>query len=294
MMHAILGGTLVVMNDFNPSRAIELIERHQVQVIPAVPLIFESMARAPEFRQADLSSVKTALVGGAPVPVPLLEAWGAKGVALRQLYGMTEIGGLATATLPWEAAAHPDSCGIGSIFTEVKVVRPNGEECGPGESGEVILRGPAMTPGYWGDPETTSKAIRDGWLYSGDLGVKDAEGRLRFLDRLKELIISGGINISPAEIEQVIAAVEGVVEVVVIPAVDEKFGETPAAIVTVDQDVSEEQVLAACKGQLADYKLPRYIVIRHEPLPRQPSGKLDKREIRAAYADVASRYTKVR
>jgi fatty-acyl-CoA synthase len=201
---------------------------------------------------------------------------------------------VATATLPEEAAEHPDSCGIGSVFTDLKVIRPDGTECDAGEPGEIVIRGPGVTPGYWQDPATTAQAFRDGWLYSGDLGSRDEQGRIRFLDRLKDLIITGGINVSPVEIEAVISGIPGVTEVAVIAARDERFGETPAAIVSVSGDVDAATVVAACAKQLADYKVPRYVVIRHEPLPRLPSGKLAKPQLRKQYADVSERYTRVR
>jgi fatty-acyl-CoA synthase len=255
------------------------------------------MAKAPEFADADLSSLITATVGGAAVPVPLLKKWADKGVTLRQIYGMVEGGGTVTATLTHEAAEHPDSCGIGSVFTEIKVVREDGSETDPGETGQILLRGPSVTPGYWGDPETTAAAIgEDGWLRSGDLGKRDAEGRLTFVDRLKDLIISGGINISPVELEAVIARVPGVEEVAVIAAADEKFGETPAAIVysTEDPAALTSAVVTECDKQVAAYKVPRYVVVQDEPLPRLPNGKISKREIRSEYADLTGRYPKVR
>lgn len=293
-MNTVLGGKLVIERDLDPSRAVRLLERHRIQALFGVPLIFERMAAAPEFADADLSSLKTILTGGAPVPVPLLKAWGAKGARLRQIYGMTEVGGVATSTLPADAFEHPDSCGTGSIFTEFKVIRQDGTECEPGEPGEVILQGPGMTPGYYNDPDNTARAIRDGWLYSGDLGVRDEEGRLKFLDRMKDLIITGGINVSPVEIERVISTFDGIEEVAVIPATDERFGETPAAIVKARGEVDVQALIDHCNKNLADYKVPRYVVVRDEPLPRLPSGKLAKTVIREEYAEIAKNHPKVR
>src|SRR5262249_34417225 len=155
------------------------------------------------------------------------------------------------------------------VFTDLKVVRPDGTECAPGEPGEILLRGPGVTPGYWNDPQATGQALRGGWLCSGDLGVRDDAGRLTFIDRIKDLIISCGINISPVEIEAVIGEIPGVTEVAVIAAKDDRFGETPAAIVT--GTVDPQAVVAACNQRMADYKVPRYVVVRDEPLPRLPS-----------------------
>ena len=209
---------------------------------------------------------------------------------------MTEAGGVATATLVRDAADHPDTCGTGSVFTEFRVVDADGNDCAPGDNGEIILRGPGMTPGYWNDPETTAQAIRDGWIRSGDLGTTTEDGRLRFVDRLKDLIITGGINVSPVEIEQVIAAIPGVAEVAVIRAKDEKFGETPAAIVVWDDPPPDpgRLVVEHCSARLADFKVPRYVITREEPLPRQVSGKIDKRALAEEYADIPTTHQKVR
>lgn len=294
IMTTVLGGTLIVEKELEPNRAAKLLGEHNVHAIFGVPLIFEAISRAPEFEKADLTSLKTAIVGGAAVAPALLKRWADKGVALRQIYGMTEAGGVATATLLAEAFDHPDSCGSGSIFTELKVQRDDGVEAAPGEEGEILLRGPGVTPGYWNDPESTDAALRDGWLHSGDLGTLDEEGRVKFVDRLKDLIITGGINISPVEIERVISEIPGVQEVAVIAASDERFGETPAAIVTVQDGVDEASIVEHCDKLVADYKVPRYVVIRDESLPRLPSGKLSKTAIREEYKDVADRFDKVR
>ncbi len=142
--------------------------------------------------------------------------------------------------------------------------------------------------------ETTAAAIRDGWLHSGDLGTRDSEGRVQFVDRLKDLIISGGINISPVELERVISQIDGVEEVAVIAAPDERFGETPAAIVSVSGGVDEAAIIEHCNTLVSDYKVPRYVVIRDTPLPRLPSGKLAKLAIRKEYSDVNTRFDKIR
>ncbi|WP_226365397.1 class I adenylate-forming enzyme family protein [Pseudonocardia sp. ICBG162] len=293
VMTGVLGGTLVAEREMNPSRAVQLIEKHRITVMFGVPLIFQALASAPEFAGADLSSLDCAIVGGAAVPVPLLEAYSAKDVVLRQIYGMTEVGGVATATWPEEAGDHPDKCGSGSIFTDIKVVRPDGTECEPGENGEILMRGPGVTPGYWNDPDNTARALRDGWLHGGDLGQRDEQGRLTFVDRLKDLIITGGINVSPFELEAVIAAIPGVKEVSVIAAKDERFGETPAAIVW-GEGLDEATIIAECNRKMADYKVPRYVVVRDEPLPRLPSGKIAKPTVRTEYADIHSTHEKVR
>lgn len=296
MITTVLGGTLIVEPELNPERAVQLIQKHRVRALFGVPLVFQALSGAESFADADLSSLQTAIVGGAAVPVDLLTKWAAKGVLLRQIYGMTEAGGVATATLKAEALDHPDTCGSGSIFTEVRVSRADGSPADPGEPGELVARGPGVTPGYWQDPETTAEAMRGGWLHSGDLGVSDEMGRVKFLDRMKDLIISGGINISPVELEAAIGALSGVAEVAVIAVADPRFGETPAAIITVadGSGPDEAAVVRHCETVLSDYKVPRYVVLRSELLPRLPSGKLDKKAIRTEYADIPQRFEKVR
>jgi fatty-acyl-CoA synthase len=294
VMSVVLGNTLVIEKELNPGRAAKLLGEHRVNALFGVPLVFEAISRTPEFAAADMSSLRTAIVGGAAVAPALLKAWADKDVQLRQIYGMTEAGGVATATTREEAFTHPGTCGTGSIFTELRVVRPDGTDADPGEEGEIVLRGPGVTPGYWGDEESTAQALRDGWLHSGDLGTLDDGGRVKFVDRMKDLIITGGINISPVEIERVIGAIDGVEEVAVIAAPDARFGETPAAIVTVRGDIDAAAIVEHCDKVVADYKVPRYVVIRDEPLPRLPSGKLSKTAIRDEYRDVAERFAKVR
>ncbi|BAH52768.1 class I adenylate-forming enzyme family protein [Rhodococcus opacus] len=292
VMPIVFGGSTVIEHKFDPARALDRIERFSIEMACGVPLVYQEMAAAPTFRSADLSSLRSAIVGGAAVPIDLLHTWGDKGVALRQIYGMTEGGGVTTATTPADAFAHPDTCGFGSVFSEFRVVRDDDTDCAPGEPGEILIGGPAVTPGYWGDEVTTARAIRSGWLHTGDLGVVDGDGRLRFVDRLKDLIISGGINISPIEIESVIVNFDGVAEVSVIPVDDGRFGETPAAIVTGDVDV--EELVRHCEMHLADFKVPRYVVLLDEPLPRLPTGKIAKARIRADFKDIPARFERVR
>ena len=284
------GAKVVVMRDFDPARALELLAEHRISHMNGVPVIYERIAAQPGFAERDLSHIKVAMVGGARVSDQLLQAFNAGGVALRHMYGMTEAGGCGTVPRPADALAHPELCGDGSIFTEVRTMRQDGGWCAPGEEGEIVMRGPAMMVGYWRRPEATAAAIRDGWLHSGDLGVIDDDGYLRYVDRLKDMIISGGFNVSPTEVENVLCAVPGVTEVAVIAVHDERWGETPAAIVYSEAgDVDDDALLDAARRELAVFKVPRYIVHSDAPLPRMASGKLAKRQLREEYADVPTR-----
>jgi fatty-acyl-CoA synthase len=288
------GATMYMHRQFRPAEAIETISRDRITCLLGVPILYEQMAAQPAFADADFSAWTTAHVGGARVSDQMLRVYGKKGVLLRQIYGMTEAGGSATVNAKADALDHPEMCGRGNMFTRLRVVRPDGTDCDPGEPGEILIKGPAITPGYWRNEQATAETIRDGWLHSGDLGTLDATGNLRMVDRLKDLIISGGLNISPTEIENVIDELDAVVEVAVIPAEDAKFGETPAAIVRLSSEVAVEQIISHCNERLADFKVPRYVIVTDEPLPRMASGKLAKRVIREQHPDIANAYEKIR
>jgi fatty-acyl-CoA synthase len=245
------------------------------------------MAALPDFATVDLSSLELVTVGGARVSVGALEAWLSKGVTIRQIYGMTELGGTSTSNREKDAVTHPEAVGRGSVFTKHRVVRPDGTDCEPGEPGEIIVRGPSVTPGYWRNDEATRQALVDGWFHSGDVGVFGEDGLLRMVDRMKDMIISGGYNIAPSEVEAVISVLPGVEEVAVIPVEDAKFGETPAAIIYTASSLTAEEVVAHCKRHLAPYKVPRYVLFEAAPLPRMASGKLAKRDLRSRYSDIS-------
>jgi fatty-acyl-CoA synthase len=288
------GGTVVLQRDFHADAALEAVLKHQVTWISGPPIVFERLSQAAGFEHADLTSVRFATVGGARVPTALMRAWQAKGVILRQLYGCTETGGFSTVASPREAVERPESCGDGGVYTALRIVRPDGRECDPEELGEILIKGPGVTPGYYRNPDATAEAIIDGWLHTGDLGIRLPDGGIVFKDRLKELIISGGLNISPREIEEVIGDHPGVVEVAVIPVPDDKFGETVAAVVYADPVPEAASVIDHCNAQLADFKVPRYLEFVREPFPRLPSGKLNRVFIKKHYADLPATRERVR
>jgi fatty-acyl-CoA synthase len=262
--------------------------------VAGVPLLFEQVSALPEFANADLSSLQLASVAGARVSTDNLRVWLDKGVVLRQSYGMTELHGLSSTNPVEEAIRHPAAVGRGSVFTPHRIVRPDGTDCAPGEPGEIVVRGPSITPGYWRNPAATAAAMRDGWFHTGDLGAADETGLIRMIDRMKDLIISGGYNIAPSEIESVIGSFPGIEEVCVIPVPDPKFGETPAALVHATAPLDIDAAIAHCNERLADFKVPRYVVCTDAPLPRMASGKIDRRELRERYADVPTTHAKVR
>ncbi|KAA9156753.1 long-chain fatty acid--CoA ligase [Amycolatopsis acidicola] len=294
MMSLTRGMTLYYERGFDAKTMLRRLTHDRVEVMCGVPLVFEQISALPEYADADLSSLQLATVAGARVSPTNLKTWLDKGVVLRQSYGMTELHGLSSINPAEEALRHPEAIGRGSVFTPHRVVRPDGTDCAPGEEGEIVARGPSITPGYWRNPEATAVAIRDGWFHTGDLGVADETGLIRMVDRMKDLIISGGYNIAPSEIENVLGELPGVAEVCVIPVRDTKFGETPAAVVHLERPVAVEEIIEHCNARLAGYKVPRYVVRTEQPLPRMASGKIARREIRREYADIPDTHPKVR
>lgn len=290
----VMGITNFIDYEFDAARTLRLLLDERIEIFCGVPTFFERIAALPEFESADLSHITLAACGGARVSIDLLKTWLAKGVVLRQLYGLTEAGGNTTIMPAAEAADHPEQCGRGGIFTKHRIVRPDGSDCAADEEGEIWVRGPAVMAGYWADPETTAAAMVDGWLRTGDIGKVDLRGNLTLVDRLKDMIISGGLNIWPIDIEKTIAEIDGVMEVAVIGALDERFGETPMAIIHASRPIEPGEIIAYCNARMADYKVPRYIVIEAQPLPRTATGKLAKRELKDRFANAAARFERVR
>lgn len=273
---------------FEPARTLRRLEEEKIQVMAGVPVLFEQMAKQPGFAAADLSSLELVTIAGARAQVPVIQAWLDKGVLLRQAYGMTELGGISSLNPPEQAVDRPESIGRGTVFTRHRVVRPDGTDCDAEEPGEIIVAGPGVTPGYWRNEAAYAEAMRDGWFHSGDLGVRDADGFIRMVDRLKDIIITGGYNVAPGEIEAVISELPQVIEVCVVSAADPKFGEAPAAVIYATEAVTGEQVTAHCRERLAGYKVPRHVIVEAEPLERMASGKIARRKIRDAHPELAA------
>ncbi len=288
------GATVYLESQFRPARALELLTKHKITIFLAATIFFERIAALEEFQTADLSSLYFSQAGGARVSTSLLAAWRAKGAILRQAYGCTEAGG-AWAARNDVALSSPEKAGRGGIFSRYAILGDDGKFAPPGVTGEILVQSASVTPGYWNNPEATAEAIMDGWLRTGDLGFIDETGNITFVDRLKDIIISGGLNISAKEIEDVIAELDGVEEVAVIAAKHDNFGETPLAIIYGDtQKVTAEIVTNACLEHLARFKAPRYVVFEDEHLPRVLSGKISKPQLREKYKDAHLKLTETR
>jgi fatty-acyl-CoA synthase len=288
-----MGARVILETAFDAQRALKTLVEEKVTSMQGVPIFFEQIAAQPGFVQADLSSLYWAQVGGAPVRTSLLQTWLAKGVTLRALFGQTESGG-AWAARDQTALSDPDKCGRGGLFTDFAIRDEKGLRS-PGQPGEIVIRGPSVTPGYWNNEEATREAIKDGWLHTGDWGVLDESGDLTFIDRIKDIIISGGLNISAAEVERAVAEVPGIIEVAAIAADDERFGETPLVVVYCgDNVVAPKDIIAHCDRRLANFKVPRYVAFEKEPLPRVSTGKISKPVLRQRYKGAAARLPKLR
>jgi O-succinylbenzoic acid--CoA ligase len=225
-------------------------------------------------------TLRTVLLGGGPAPRPLLEACAARGVPVVQTYGLTEAASQVATLAPGDALRKLGSAGKPLLPTQLRVVGPDGDRA-PGEVGEIVVRGPTVTPGYLARPHATARARRGGWLYTGDLGYLDAEGYLYVVDRRDDLIISGGENIYPAEVEAVLLAHSAVMEAGVIGVADARWGQVVCAFVRLrpDSALAADELIAFCRERLARYKVPATIRFV-ETLPRNAAGKLLRRALR--------------
>jgi fatty-acyl-CoA synthase len=283
------GGCVVLERGFDATRALELIESERITGIFAVPVIYQSMISHPRWGDTDLSSWRVASSGGAAVPESIIRAVQARGVPMAQGYSLTEASAAGTVLAPRDALRKLGSAGLAVMHGRIMVADDDDRAVPAGEVGEILVGGPQIMVGYWNRPEESAAALRNGWLHTGDIGRLDDEGYLYVVDRVKDMLISGGLNVYPAEIERLLAHLPGIVEVAVIGVPDEHWGETPAVIAVGDPElVTSSAVLAACAGTLAGFKLPRYLVVRDEPLPRNMSAKVQKRELLETYRDLAS------
>src|SRR5438477_197880 len=228
----------VVMRSFDPGGGLDLIPRHRVSTMFGVPAMFLFVSQHPGFAAADLSSVRFLLCGGAPVPEALIRLYGARGLTFAHGYGLTETAPFVTLVPIDRALDKIGSAGLPPFFTDVRLVDDDGREVAIGERGEVVVRGPNVMKGYWNRPEATAEAIRNGWFHTGDIGTRDAEGFFYIVDRKKDMIISGGENVYPAEVEDCLYQHPGIAEAAVIGLPDSRWGEVVLAIVVIKPGTS--------------------------------------------------------
>jgi fatty-acyl-CoA synthase len=277
------GGHVVLHRSFDPARFLADVAHYRVTTTFAVPAMLLFVSQLPDFAAADLSSLRVIMCGGAPVPEPLLRLYNARGIPMNQGYGLTETAPSGTYLGPDFALAKLGSAGKPMFFVDLRVVGEDGRTpLGPNARGEVIMRGPNIMRGYWNKPEATAAAIdAEGWFHSGDIGYLDEDGFLYICDRLKDMIISGGENIYPAEVEAVLYDHPAIAEVAIFGEPDAKWGESVTAVAALKpgQSLDIEALRVWATERLARYKLPSRLEIV-TALPRNPAGKVLKFELR--------------
>jgi acyl-CoA synthetase (AMP-forming)/AMP-acid ligase II len=282
------GATLVLVREFVPAEILRAIAEERVNHTFWVPAMMLFLLSHPECAKTDFSSLKSILYGASPIPEALLvRALEIFGCDFIQAYGLTETTG-AICLLPAEehvpGSPRLRSCGRAVFGARLRVVDAEGRDCAPGEVGEIVARGEQIMKGYWRRPEATAEVIRDGWFWSGDAGWMDEDGYLYIHDRVKDMIVSGGENVYPAEVENVLAAHPAVADVAVIGVPDERWGEAVKAVVVLRPEAraTEHELMEFCRDKIAGYKRPRSVDFA-DALPRNPTGKVLKRELREPY-----------
>ncbi len=275
------GAYTVLMRKFEPAQVLRLLQEERATLFMGVPTMLKMIADDPAFAKAEFPDLHYIIVGGEPMPIPLIERWDERGVAIRQGYGMTEVGPNLTSLHQDDAIRKKGSIGRPNFYVQIRIVDEAGAAAPPNTAGELLLKGPMVTPGYWRNAEATAKAIEDGWFHTGDMVMQDEEGYLFVVDRIKNMYISGGENVYPAEVERVLQTHEAISEAAVIGVPDEKWGESGCAFVVCQpgQLLDAEAVRAHCKAHLAKFKVPRDVVFL-EALPKNDTGKIDRGRLR--------------
>ena len=286
VLHA--GGTVVIMQQFDPGAALAVLGDPDQGITHffAVPAPYQFMLQHPDFAGTDLSRLRIAGVGGAPCALTIMEGWAERGVLLSQGFGMTETSPACIFLDPGDALRKIGSTGKALLHTEFRIVDDTGAECGPDEVGELWVAGPNITPGYWNRPDATAAAFEGRWLKTGDAARMDDEGFVYIVDRWKDMYISGGENVYPAEVENVLYQLPQVAEVAVIGVPHDRWGEAGLAVLALKPGTTLDRaaVVEHCLGQLAKFKVPNDVAIVEE-LPRNATGKVLKRELRTRFVD---------
>ncbi|MCC3303231.1 acyl-CoA synthetase [Sneathiella sp. HT1-7] len=283
------GGTTLVMRAFDPGECLRIIDDEEIGLTHffGVPANYLFMSQHPEFNTTDFSRLACSGVGGAPTPVPLLETYKARGLALQQGYGMTETSPTVTVQDAEMAFSKPGSAGKLALNAEARVVDKNGEDVRQGETGELWVKGPNITPGYWNRPDANAETITNGWLHTGDACRVDEEGHYFIVDRWKDMYISGGENVYPAEIESTLFKMPEIADLAVIGVPDDRWDEVGCAVIVIapDKQLSADDVIHYCQDKLARYKIPKHVVFMEE-LPRNATGKVLKRVLKDEIGDL--------
>jgi len=277
------GATTYLFPSFDAGAILRTCEDEDLTILWGVPTMLKMMADHEAFDEVTLDSIRYAVVGGEAMPEPLIRTWQDKGVPIRQGFGMTEVGVNCFSLPERDALRKIGSIGVPNFYVDAKVVDEEGDEVSPNTTGELLMRGPVVTPGYWRKPEATDEAIdEDGWFHTGDLVTVDAEGYFYVVGRKHDMFISGGENVYPTEIESALYEHEKVDEAAVIGVPDDEWGEVGAAFVVPDSTLSPEAVTEHCRERLAGYKVPTHVRLLDD-LPLGDSGKVDKAALREQF-----------
>ena len=281
-----VGATNIILDAPDGDRLFDLIEAGRVDSLFAPPTVWIGLANRPDFATRDLSGLRKAYYGASIMPVPVLERLRERlpKLAFYNCFGQSEIGPLATVLGPDEHKGRMDSCGRPVLFVDARVVDEEGKDVPDGTPGEVVYRSPQLCEGYWDKPEETAAAFRDGWFHSGDLAVRDAHGFFTVVDRVKDVINSGGVLVASRQVEDVLYTHDSVAEVAVIGLPDDRWIEAVTAVVVPRGEVTEPELIDHAKEKLAHFKAPKRVVFVDE-LPRNASGKILKRELRERFGN---------
>lgn len=273
------GAKIVLIKKFEADAILGLSEKEKATLLFGVPTTMDMMARHESFKSINLGSLRYAIVGGEPMPIELIKTWHQKGIPVRQGYGLTEFGPNVFSLNEEDSLRKIGSIGFANFYIDTKIVDENNQVVKPGEIGELALRGPMMMKEYWKNPKATEETIREGWLHTGDLVRQDKDGFFFVVGRKKDMYISGGENVYPPEIEQVLRTCPGVREVAVIGTQDEKWGEVGKAFVVKDNEgLTEDSIKEFCSQNLAKFKIPKYFMFM-DALPKGDSGKILKKNL---------------
>lgn len=275
------GASFILMQSFQPDIILRLLEAEKMTLFMGVPTMLAMLAQTPGFAEADLRSLRYVIVGGEPMPVPLIKTWHGKGIPVRQGFGMTEAGPNLFSLHQDDATRKIGSIGIPNFYVQTRIVDESGAEVERGKAGELLIAGPVVTPGYWNNPAASAETIVHGWLHTGDIVRQDEEGFYYVVDRKKNMYISGGENVYPVEVERVLYSHPGIADVAVIGVPHERWGETGKAFIVTRSGVmlTEEDLRSYCLERLAKYKIPQYFQFL-EALPKNDTGKIHRRALK--------------
>jgi fatty-acyl-CoA synthase len=273
------GAYTLLMRNFNADEVLKILSHDKHTIFWAVPTMLKMMRQSANYESANFSNIRYFIVGGEAMPIPEIQEWNKKGVAIRQGYGLTEVGPNVTSLNQEDAIRKQGSIGFPNFYYDIKITDEKGHEVKAGESGELWLKGPTVTTGYWNNLEATLDTITDGWFHTGDVVRMDEEGFLYIVDRIKNMYISGGENVYPADVEHTLRQHPSIEQVAIIGVPDEKWGESGKAFIKRKNNISKEEILDFCRQKLAKYKIPKHIEFI-EQLPLNDSGKIDRKKLK--------------